>query len=65
MVKFFASEVACRVADLAVQVHGGMGYMKELSVERAYRDTRILKIYEGTNEIQRLVIARDLLKSGK
>lgn len=65
MVKLFASEVACRVADLAVQVHGGMGYMKELSVERAYRDTRILKIYEGTNEIQRLVIARDLLKLGK
>ena len=65
MVKLHASEAACKVADLAVQVHGGMGYMREYPVERAYRDTRILKIYEGTNEIQKLVIARELLKAGK
>lgn len=65
MVKLYASEMACGVADKAVQIHGGIGYMKEHSIERAYRDTRILKIYEGTNEIQRLVIARDLLKAGK
>lgn len=65
MVKTFCSELANRAADLAVQIHGGIGYMKEYPLERAYRDARILKIYEGTNEIQRLVIARDLLKAGK
>ncbi len=65
MVKLFASEMANRVADMAVQIHGGIGYMKEHFIERAYRDTRILRIYEGTSEIQRLVIARDLLKAGK
>ncbi len=65
MVKMFASEMACRVVDKAVQIHGGTGYMAEHPVERMYRDARILKIYEGTNEIQRLVIARDLLKAGK
>ncbi|HEY3313716.1 MAG TPA: acyl-CoA dehydrogenase family protein [Bacillota bacterium] len=65
MVKLYASEMACEVADMAVQVHGGIGYMKEYRIERAYRDTRILKIYEGTNEIQKLVIARELLRSGK
>jgi acyl-CoA dehydrogenase len=65
MVKAYASEMACRVADRAVQVHGGIGYMREYPIERAYRDTRILKIYEGTNEIQRLIIARDLLKVGR
>jgi len=65
MVKLYASEVANRIADKAVQIHGGMGYMKEHVVERYYRDARILPIYEGTNEIQRLVIARDLLRKGK
>ncbi len=62
MVKLFASEVLNRVADHAVQVHGGMGYMKEYPVERFYRDARITKIYEGTNEIQRLIIAGQVLK---
>lgn len=62
MVKFFASEVLNRVADKAVQIHGGMGYMKEFPVERFYRDARITRIYEGTNEIQRMIIARELLK---
>ena len=62
MVKLFSSEVANRVADMAVQIHGGMGYMKDYPVERFYRDLRLTRIYEGTSEIQRLVIARELLK---
>jgi acyl-CoA dehydrogenase len=62
MVKLFASEVLNRVADQAVQIHGGMGYMKEYPVERFFRDARITKIYEGTNEIQRLIIAGQVLK---
>jgi acyl-CoA dehydrogenase len=62
MVKLFASEMANRVADKAVQIHGGMGYMKDVGIERFYRDARIMKIYEGTSEMQRLVIALDLLK---
>ncbi|MCL6450158.1 MAG: acyl-CoA dehydrogenase family protein [Acetobacteraceae bacterium] len=65
MVKLFCSEMANRVIDLAVQIHGGTGYMKEFGIERMYRDARILKIYEGTNEIQRLVIARELLRAGR
>ncbi|MFZ5647672.1 MAG: acyl-CoA dehydrogenase family protein [Bacillota bacterium] len=62
MVKLFASEALARVADKAVQVYGGMGYMKEFPVERFYRDARITRLYEGTNEIQRMVIAGRLLK---
>jgi len=62
MVKLFCSEMANRVADMAVQIHGGMGYMKDYPVERFYRDVRLTRIYEGTSEIQRLVIARELLK---
>ncbi len=62
MVKLFASEVLNRVADKAVQIHGGMGYMKEYPVERFYRDARITRLYEGTNEIQRLIIAGQVLK---
>src|SRR5919202_5428503 len=61
MAKLFATEMLGRVADAAVQIHGGMGYMKELWIERAYRDARITRIYEGTSEIQRLVIASRLL----
>ena len=62
MAKLFCTEMANRVADMAVQVHGGMGYMREMAVERFYRDLRLTRIYEGTSEIQKLIIARELLK---
>lgn len=62
MVKLFCTEMACRVANNAVQIFGGMGYMKDCPVERFYRDLRLYTIYEGTSEIQRLVIARELTK---
>jgi alkylation response protein AidB-like acyl-CoA dehydrogenase len=61
MAKLYASETAMWVATQAVQVHGGMGYSKELPVERYFRDAKITEIYEGTSEIQRLVIARNVL----
>jgi acyl-CoA dehydrogenase len=64
MVKLFCSEALGRVVDRAVQVHGGMGYSAEYKVERLYRDARVTRIYEGTNEIQRIVVARDVLKHG-
>ena len=51
-----------RVADRAVQIHGGTGYMRGTSVERFYRDVRIYRIYDGTNQIQQLVIARNMLR---
>lgn len=60
--KAFGSEALGRVADLAVQIHGGMGYMQECEVERYYRDARIARIYEGTSEIQRNIIAAQLKK---
>jgi butyryl-CoA dehydrogenase len=60
--KLFASELSTRVAHKAIQIHGGYGYSKEYPVERAYRDSRITEIYEGTSEIQRLVIASWVLK---
>jgi alkylation response protein AidB-like acyl-CoA dehydrogenase len=61
MAKLFASETAMYVTDEALQIHGGMGYSKELPVERYYRDARITRIYEGTSEVQRMVIARNEL----
>jgi len=60
MAKYFASEVACDVAEEAVQVHGGYGYTKDFAVERYYRDAKILTIYEGTSEIQKEIISRHL-----
>ena len=62
MAKLFASDVAMKATVEAVQVHGGYGYVKEYHVERLMRDAKITQIYEGTSEIQRIVIARDLLK---
>ncbi|OJF17138.1 MAG: acyl-CoA dehydrogenase [Bacillaceae bacterium G1] len=62
MVKLLGSEVYNRIADKAVQIHGGMGYMQEYPVERFYRDARITKIYEGTSEIQKNIIAAQLRK---
>ncbi len=62
MAKLFASELANKCAYFAVQIHGGYGYIKDFKVERLYRDARATSIYEGTSEIQRLVIARELLK---
>jgi acyl-CoA dehydrogenase len=64
MVKVHATEVANKVADRAVQIFGGMGYCKDLPIERYYRDLRIGRIYDGTSEIHRLVIARSTLNSG-
>ncbi len=63
MAKLFASEIANKAAYQALQIHGGYGYMKEFKVERLYRDARATSIYEGTSEIQRLVIARELLRT--
>ncbi len=62
MVKLFASEAVGRIADKAVQIHGGMGYMKEAPIEAMYREVRAIRIYEGTSEIQRLIIAREVLR---
>jgi alkylation response protein AidB-like acyl-CoA dehydrogenase len=63
MAKLFASEACGRVVDRMVQVHGGYGYSRDYSVERLYRDARVTRIYEGTSEVQRLVIARELLRA--
>lgn len=62
MAKLFASETANKIAYQALQIHGGYGYSKEFLVERIYRDARVLTLYEGTSEVQRMVIARNLLK---
>ena len=61
MAKLFASETAMKVTTDAVQVHGGYGFIKEYQVERYFRDAKITQIYEGTSQIQKLVIARRLL----
>jgi acyl-CoA dehydrogenase len=62
--KLFCSEMVGRAADLAVQVHGGLGYMRGIAVERMYRDARLFRIYEGTSEIQKLIIGRALIRDG-
>jgi acyl-CoA dehydrogenase len=63
--KLFCTEMAGQVADKAVQVHGGTGYMREVPVERIYRDVRLLRLYEGTSEIQRLIIGGGLIRNEK
>ena len=62
MAKLYASEAANRICDRAVQMHGGYGYIREFPVERYLRDVRATTIYEGTSEVQRMVIARHLMK---
>ena len=62
LAKWHASEAATRCANWAIQVHGGYGYLTEFSVERYWRDARICEIYEGTTEIQKMVIASQVLK---
>ena len=63
--KLYCTEMAGKVADLAVQVHGGSGYMREVPVERIYRDVRLMRLYEGTSEIQRLIIGGGLVRQAK
>ena len=63
--KLFCTEMAGEVADLAVQIHGGAGYMRGVTVERIYRDVRLLRLYEGTSEIQRLIIGGGLVKNAR
>jgi acyl-CoA dehydrogenase len=62
--KYFASEMVGRVADKAVQIHGGAGYVADYGIERFYRDVRIFRIYEGTSQIQQLIVARETMKAG-
>lgn len=63
--KMFASEMCGRVADRAVQIHGGAGYVSEYAIERFYRDVRLFRIYEGTTQVQQLVIARNMVKNAQ
>ncbi len=63
--KLYCTEMAGKAADLAVQIHGGTGYMKEVPVERLYRDVRLMRLYEGTSEIQRLIIGGGLVRAAK
>ena len=63
--KLFCTEMAGKVADLAVQIHGGSGYMRGVPVERIYRDVRLLRLYEGTSEIQRLIIGSNLVRAAQ
>jgi alkylation response protein AidB-like acyl-CoA dehydrogenase len=65
MAKLYASEAATYCAHRAIQVHGGYGYVKEYPVERYYRDARVTEIYEGASEIQRIVIARELVRQAE
>jgi acyl-CoA dehydrogenase len=60
--KLFATEMCGRVADRCVQIHGGAGYVSEYSIERFYRDVRLFRIYEGTSQIQQLIIARNMIR---
>jgi alkylation response protein AidB-like acyl-CoA dehydrogenase len=62
MAKYYASEIAMEVTTQAVQIHGGYGYVKEYHVERLMRDAKLTQIYEGTSEIQQMIISREILK---
>ena len=62
MAKWFSGQMAVRAADEAVQMHGGYGYIDEYRVQRLYRDAKILEIYEGTKEVEKLIVARSLLR---
>ena len=62
MAKLFASEAAVQICTEAIQIHGGYGYIKEYDVERFFRDSKILEIGEGTSEVQRIIISRNILK---
>jgi acyl-CoA dehydrogenase len=61
--KMFASEMCGRVADRAVQIHGGAGYVSDYAIERFFRDVRLFRIYEGTTQIQQIVIAREMIRT--
>jgi butyryl-CoA dehydrogenase len=65
MAKLFASEMAEKVCSAAIQIHGGYGYLNDFPVERIYRDVRVTTIYEGTSDIQRLVIGRQLANESR
>ncbi len=60
--KMFCTEMVGRVADRGVQIHGGAGYINEYKVERFYRDVRLLRLYEGTTQIQQIIIGRELMR---
>jgi alkylation response protein AidB-like acyl-CoA dehydrogenase len=62
MCKLYGAAMVNRVVDRVMQIHGGMGYTRELPIERWYRQVRLMRIYEGTDEMQRLIISRDLLR---
>lgn len=61
MAKLYAGEAACYITDLSLQIHGGYGYMKDYAIERMYKDARITRIYEGTSEVQKMVISRNII----
>jgi alkylation response protein AidB-like acyl-CoA dehydrogenase len=61
MAKLFATEMAEKVCSDAIQIHGGYGFLKDFLVERIYRDVRVCKIYEGTSDIQKIIISRELM----
>jgi len=63
--KLFASEMCGRVADRAVQIFGGAGYLSDYGIERFYRDVRLFRLYEGTSQIQQIVIARNMVREAK
>ena len=63
MCKLYCSEMVGRVADRAVQIHGGMGLVRGYPVERFYRDVRLYRLYEGTSQIQQLIIARNMIRA--